>query len=77
MNDYFHAHVEIHQSGAASYVRREHPEIFERLVMGVGNFLNTQFIKNRPLDFVKQLLKSWYIFFFQVLGVSGKFINFV
>nr|CAG4707891.1 unnamed protein product [Naegleria fowleri] len=57
-------------SGAASYVRREHPEIFERLVMGVGNFLNTQFIKNRPLDFVKQLLKSWYIFFFQVLGVS-------
>ena len=62
-----------HDWGAATltYTIREYPEIVEKAVLGVAVRVNgRKFLLEHTGALFKQLAKSWYVFFFQVLGLS-------
>jgi len=58
-------------SGAATYALTEYPEIFERAILGTPPLRNSKnFVQQYPLRFISQMIKSWYIMFLQIAGLS-------
>jgi len=58
-------------SGAILYILNEYPDVVEKVVLGTAPSRNfKKFFNEQPMNVLRQFLKSWYIFFFQLTGLS-------